>query len=161
MILKAGTYRFNDVITYPLSTDESIAYNIDFVCNNTTYNQFSFSYQRSGSPSNPHIKKRLYYYNLNASYPDSAYEWITNNVVVDAWVDEASQNITLATDQTVPDTFGTWYISNTNYNEVNAKPLATIEYNGQTIAQLNAGETATIKCAEKRMITDIVIKINS
>ena len=52
-------------------------------------------------------------------------------------------------------------IANTNYNEVNAKPLAEITYNGETIAQLNAGETCTIKCEEKRMITDIVIKINS
>ena len=40
------------------------------------------------------------------------------------------------------------------------KPLAEITYNGETIAQLNAGETCTLKCAGLPMETDIIIKIN-
>ena len=63
-------------------------------------------------------------------------------------------------DTEVDETFGTWYIANTDYNEVNAKPLAEITYNGETIAQLNARETCTLKCAGLPMETDIIIKIN-
>lgn len=46
-----------------------------------------------------------------------------------------------------------------NTEEVNL-PLAEITYNGQTIAQLNAGETCTLKCAGLPMATDIIVKIN-
>ena len=48
-----------------------------------------------------------------------------------------------------------------NSAEVNPPSyLAEITYNGETIAQLNAGETCTIKCAGLPMETDIIIKIN-
>ena len=40
------------------------------------------------------------------------------------------------------------------------KPLAEITYNGETIAQLNAGETCTLKCAGLPMETDIIVKVN-
>lgn len=46
-------------------------------------------------------------------------------------------------------------------NEINAPSyLAEITYNGETIAQLNAGETCTLTCANLPMETDIIVKVN-
>ena len=69
---------------------------------------------------------------------------------------------TIPTDIEVDNIFGTWFIANTNYNEVNtpAPALATIEYNGSTIAKLNAGEKATLPCKDLPMASDVVVKIN-
>lgn len=70
-----------------------------------------------------------------------------------------SNIITFPTDQEVGDTFGTWFISNTNYNEVNAKTLVELTYNGETLS-LEAGDKATIPCAEFKMRSDVVVKVN-
>lgn len=59
----------------------------------------------------------------------------------------------------VADNIYTTSLTLPNAEEINT-PLATIEYNGQTIAQLNAGETCILKCAGLPMETDIIIKIN-
>jgi hypothetical protein len=71
-----------------------------------------------------------------------------------------AETINVLNDTEVSDIFGVWYIANTNYNEVNAKPLATITYNGQVIASLNAGETATLSCKDKKMASDVVVKVD-
>ncbi len=64
------------------------------------------------------------------------------------------QTIILDTDQTVSEEFYTWFMANI------AIPLATITYNGETIAQLNAGETATLSCEGMKMASDVVVKVN-
>ena len=45
-------------------------------------------------------------------------------------------------------------------NGIVTKPLAEITYNGETIAQLNAGETATLSCKDKKMASDVAVKVN-
>lgn len=54
------------------------------------------------------------------------------------------------------------YVSSINLPNAEeiTKPLATIEYNGQVIASLNAGETATLSCEGKKMVSDVVVKVN-
>jgi hypothetical protein len=41
-----------------------------------------------------------------------------------------------------------------------ATHIAEITYNGETIAQLNAGETATLPCKDNKMASDVVVKVN-
>jgi hypothetical protein len=41
----------------------------------------------------------------------------------------------------------------------NAKNMTAITYNGSTIATLNGGQTATLKCAGKKMESDVVVDV--
>lgn len=147
MILKAGTYRFNDVLTdFP-----NIIYNVDV----------SVTFNVTGEGQT--IEFKGFYVNAGILFDylmeDDTY-FTSYNFEKAVWETDILQLHTITADTEVDDTFGTWYITNTNYNEVNATPIATIEYNGQTIAELNAGETATLSCEGKKMLTDLVIKIN-
>lgn len=151
MILKAGTYRFNDVLT-DVDIDTTIKLEFEFYLTSLgdvfRFTEVGFSTIEAGS---------LMVYKIGTSG-----QWVSYQAGV--WSDYegySTQTITITKDTEVDDTSGTWFINTTIYNEVNPKPLAEITYNGETIAQLNAGETAVLKCAEKRMITDITIKINS
>lgn len=157
MILKAGTYRFNDVLNVvdglvfgeivwlpiePLTFEaEGNTVSISTVGIPVIYNNGKatlFAQGVIGEMSVPSI----------TLYIDG--EWQLSDI----------QTYTITEDVEVDDTYGTWYIANTNYNEVNATPLATIEYNGETIAQLNAGETAILKCEGLPLETDIIVKVN-
>ena len=57
-----------------------------------------------------------------------------------------------------------WLLENTEAVEHEDTPStshsAEITYNGETIAQLNAGETATLSCKDKKMASDVVVKVN-
>jgi hypothetical protein len=63
---------------------------------------------------------------------------------------------------------GTYFSKDNNYIatltlpnvEEETKPLAEITYNGETIAQLNAGDKATIPCSQYNMSKDLVFKVN-
>ena len=145
MLLKAGTYRFNDNI------------NFDIEPNVNNYYKLKFS-NEVGSGSIDFDVIYIYVQSEDIQYGQSwagEYDAYIDN----QWLDDY-QTVRFVYDEEVDDTFGTWFISNTNYNEVNATPLATIEYNGQTIAQLNAGETATLSCEGKKMASDVVVKVN-
>lgn len=180
MILKAGTYRFNNVIDFssiePLFVSildnftyaEYIKFDVD-IDGNMTFDGFGFS----KIPADNGYQIRMSYDNAISQGSSSnnalpVYSDIEYGDFVQGWLGEALFDIpnsrlqthTLTQDTEVDDTFGTWYISSTNYNEVNAKPLAEITYNGETIAQLNAGETATLSCEGKKMVSDVVVKVN-
>jgi hypothetical protein len=176
MILKAGTYRFNDVlnidsditcainVTAPLLM-EALGDDVPFISIETRNELWSDDGNTllggSGLLYGITEDRKFQVYGFVEAFDWNGWlsNWYTSSMGVNI-TDEMLQTHTLPADQEVDDTFGTWYISNTNYNEVNAKPLAEITYNGETIAQLNAGETATIKCAGLPMETDIIIKIN-
>jgi len=189
MILKAGTYRFNEVLVdFPTVSLEDI-YNTSCVIiteqglkityddTNVVFNQLLAQHTTvsAGAETN----------NVNAITIDALdssegylYSYQSADNEYKGWQVNTPVYITIVNDITVYDHLDdnnlseediplcnvlayNFIIINTNYNEVNAKPLAEITYNGETIAQLNAGETCTIKCAEKRMITDIIVKINT
>lgn len=152
MILKAGTYRFNDVLTdFPI--------NIYNVLVPVTFNV---------TAEGEIIECKGFYCNAGILFDylmvdDKSFTCYSFEMVL--WETDILQLHTITSDTEVDDTFGTWYIANTNYNEVNAKPLAEITYNGETIAQLNAGETCTIKCGPTEdtkyvMASDVVVKVN-
>lgn len=174
MILKAGTYKFNDVLSgFPQITSASElttkgAYEIPFIYNDTSHlgmvigecdvtESYINMYGTLLMFVSDDTQTNIY---LNGEIIDTNGKTEGNGYLVNTPVE-----ITISDDTEVVDTFGEIFISNTNYNEVNAKPLATIEYNGQTIAQLNAGETCTIKCGPTEdtkyvMASDVVVKVN-
>lgn len=163
MILKAGTYRFRNVLTIPVV---DVVGDFNFVSNDIDYIQLSFV-DLAGTEATSANWNLLFSDGLGILDPETKsaipYSYTDGS---GGWNDTLYQSITITSDTEVEDTFGTWYIANTNYNEVNAKPLAEITYNGETIAQLNAGETATLKCGptddtEYKMASDIAVKIES
>lgn len=175
MILKAGTYRFNDVpnALYNITTQEEFdtffpiaQFSFNFVSNGINYTKIESMYANgtfaySGLSFTATEFSSLSYSDDEGTISTQAYGKGTgfDGVTYSGWQNEAYKEHTIP-EQEVDDTFGTWYIANTNYNEVNPTPLATIEYNGQTIAQLNAGETATLSCEGKKMASDVVVKVN-
>lgn len=170
MILKAGTYRFNNDLTF-----------YDFI--NPKYDSFGNYYLNFDIPFTLGATVEdenliLEFFGLSLSYKSSQPDQMTMMYLAEdyplpvyidnAWRSDISpeevafiQTINVTKDTEVDDTFGAWFISNINYNEVNAKPLAEITYNGETIAQLNAGETATLSCEGKKMASDVTVKVNS
>ena len=151
MILKAGTYRFNDVLTNPTENVElAIDYTFDGVeCSKLVYGVV-----------NEQVILQVFIGEQGIALYVGSWQDLTGLNITD----DEIRLFTFTADTEVNDTFGTWYIANTNYNEVNGivetKPLAEITYNGETIAQLNAGETCTLKCAGLPMETDIIVKVN-
>lgn len=102
--LKAGTYRFNDVIeSYGISVTDDVYY-IQFISNGISFNRFRFLTTNDS-------------YDISFRGDDYDADDLYNSIV--GWNQPEFQTVTFATDQDVDDTFGTWYISNTNYNEVN------------------------------------------
>ena len=163
MILKAGTYRFNDV----LSTDGFVT-----EINELTSIQIKpFEVTADGETA---VINTIYIPILGLNIINDQWQYMLyfggegfdrlpfylSSDSGTTWYADV-QTHTIITDTEVDDTSGTWYIVNTDYNEVNAKPLAEITYNGETIAQLNAGETATLSCKDKKMVSDVVISTNS
>lgn len=165
MILKAGTYKWNDVLTYQgFDLDDEFSFN--FVIGDSTSTAQCTGVDLFTSSDGINIEG--FTPNFTHPYPYELGRW------TDVYGDDI-KIFTLLTDQTVnvvgweddeeylneviPE-FIKFFIANTNYNEVNAKPIAEITYNGETIAQLNAGETAVLKCEGLPMETDIIVKIN-
>lgn len=60
-------------------------------------------------------------------------------------------------DTSVDDNIATWFEANTE--AVVDTPTATVTYNGNAIATITSGQTATIKCKGKVMKDDIVITL--
>lgn len=112
--LKAGTYRFNDTLTLLDNYINDIY--VPFVCNGVTYVAFQYYlFDTNGVHLN-------YYISVNdGDLVESYYDAV--------WRGDY-QEISITTDTEVDDTFGTWFIANTDYDEVNG-------YNGITIPYTN------------------------
>ena len=159
MILKAGTYRFNPTLIFTSYFNQVIPFSlVTFVPSLGS----EVVVNCSGISATDNYGEDVWYFLTPESASQfgvvdfCAYggEWNTE------YYGEGIKTITIPNDTKVEDTFGNWYIANTNYNEVNKSSLATIEYNGRVIASLNPGETALLSCAGKKMGSDIVVKVN-
>lgn len=165
MILKAGTYKFNDELS-----EAEFNQDIDFTLGGIA-DGISFSVYCSNMKGG--VK----------SFLDGTSSWVLS-IFEDKLIEDGEENVlgievdvykgtagwvtspaegfvhTITEDTEVDDTFGAWYIDSTNYNEVINPPLAEITYNGETIAKINAGETVILKCEGLPMETDIIVKVN-
>ena len=164
MILKAGTYRFNDVLT-PYSDEQGVVAQIPF-----TATIISDGVSVVGTGSQIGVSPDALVFVIDSSTPSI----VENYPLVLAmygfkdlygftgWNTQFAydQTVNITKDTEVDNDFGNNFIANTNYNEVNKSSLVTIEYNGSTIAELNAGETATLSCNGFAMASDVVVKVN-
>ena len=173
MILKAGTYRFNDVIDLANAKGEDFNFTTSqtFDIDGVTYRKTCyFESMFADILPNGEVDNYIYYlvaFRVVGEGVDEYFEQESELHVYDVngWRDyegayPSMQTITIPNDTEIADDFGTWYIANTNYNEVHKSSLVTIEYNGSTIAELNAGETATLSCKDMKMESDVVVKVN-
>lgn len=112
MLLKAGTYRFNDVLSLNISPNENNYYDC------IIRGEFS-------TPNGDWDRITIYPTYNGVEYGQT---WGSETTVYHngQWVDTSYQTITINEDTEVEYTFGTWYITNTNYNEVNAPVEDTI-----------------------------------
>ena len=127
MILKAGTYRFNDTPSIPNNFEQSIVFTITdgtqiVECNAMSVVDNTIADRGDGITYNTKcLKYSMYIADYNSYFSIGVYnecesfkEWSTSLMAEDIL-----RNTTLAKDTEVDDTFGSWFISNTNYNEVN------------------------------------------
>ena len=143
--IKAGTYRFNDVLNVPSGEieqyiDFTAIPSVDdppivFVCNGVRVDGVD-----------------LIYYVVDpfeTEYQVYDGEWgsLTQGVPV--------QTITIPNDAEVSAEFASWFTANTVKQGGNT---VTIEYNGSVIASLTEGK-ATLPCKDKVMHTDIVVNV--
>lgn len=165
MILKAGTYKWNDVLTYQ-GFDLQDEFLFNFVIGDSTSTAQCTGIDLFVSEDVIYIDGYLPNLTHPTIYDDGYWHEIYGDVVKTITI-ETDQIVTVAgyeddeeyINEIIP-AFINFFIANTNYNEVNAKPLAEITYNGETIAQLNAGETATLSCEGMKMASDVVVKVN-
>ena len=77
-----------------------------------------------------------------------------NPIHKERWSITVAPTIDFGTEpQTVSAEFYAWLTENAT------QPTATITYNGSTIATLNGGQTATLRCAGMNMESDVVVEI--
>ena len=148
-----GKWLLNENLT---AVDKNYTEFIAFTSNGKSY----IGLKRNYYVSNEDNGVALYYFD-NKFAEERVY------LFVDGWTDEAYRTIEIidlnslgAEDTSYLDDFSAWLELNASKIEEETKPLAEITYNGETIAQLNAGETATLSCKDKKMVSDVVVKVN-
>ena len=153
--IKAGTYRFNDVLSVPSGgadsgvfdfTTEALGYIVH--CNNLYAGvRPELTYVVDSAPSE--LEEYLGSLGIALPFPFLVFNgerWSFTEYGV------AIKTIIVPYDQDVSDEFEPWFTTN-------AKRLSTITYNGATIATLNGGQTATLKCKGMKMESDIVVEV--
>ena len=121
MILKAGTYRFNAVLNTDIVFEQSI--NFYYI---ETFEGMSI---RSNFTSLKIELGALVGYQTTLIVDGNIVDNYNDKVIYsyDNGFESRPQEHTVTNDTEVDDTFGTWYIANTNYNEVNT-PQEDTEY---------------------------------
>ena len=150
--IKAGTYRFNDVLTQ--STNYTVEGAILF---NSSVNGETIT--------------------CNGIYDRSLDDWLTlaysvyitelgdymeANVYNDGWYTDdfgdGIKTITIPSDSEVSDEFYAWFTANAVSQGADVSTTTVITYKGSTIATLEGGKTATLKCKGMKMESDVVVK---
>lgn len=161
--IKAGTYRFADVLTFP--TEGMLVY-ID--CTQSfTYEGVSYT-ATSDAISVSNFESLM----VNVTGITPTLDAISTGIVylyniggisgVDGWqyapygVD--LQTITIPSDSEVSDEFYEWFTANA-VEVVEETPVATVTYNGSVIASLNGGQRATLKCEGLKMESDVTVEV--
>lgn len=156
-MIKAGTYRFNDVLGVPNSNitqavnfTTSPAYDENLTPTEGTMAWTSITLEGTVTPQVSYAGNAGSFAVYNGH---NDYCWNYFNLVLGVSVlDERIQTITIPEDTEVSDEFEPWFTANT-------KRLSTITYNGSIIASLLGGQTATLKCAGMKMESDVVVDV--
>lgn len=162
MLIKAGTYRFNDVLSAPSSPnaviEQTVNFNVDVenvLGDGLEYTAFCTSihvesagvslYVSSVIPENADLSNKQYalYFFEDVGY---GVGWLP-------YYGDKVQTITIPKDTDTTDEFGVWFTANTN------PAAASIQYSGATIVSLFPGQTATLKCGGLDMESDVVVEV--
>lgn len=172
--IKAGTYRFNDVLerikvvqllnfyvpySFELNDDGSAVTRLDTPVYYLAFNWKSIDvlqYHAEDSTANVWVY---------GGSEEDGWSWdIMWSLVSDAmqsdapdWLKGYGQTIVIPEDAEVSDEFVTWFASNTTSVTVLPEDKTNIVYDGKCIASLEAGQTATLPCEGKKMATDIAV----
>lgn len=162
-VIKAGTYRFNDVLTQGYFYNDINGYNevyfdyqVEVVANgqavtlycNTIYqepNNDGGSLQYICVSSSPDLSA------LGIVYPFGQYVY---HGATSSWTTEYGEGIKtiiIPEDTEVSAEFYEWFA-------INAIRCSTITYNGSIITNLSSGQTATLKCKGMKMESDVVVE---
>lgn len=163
--IKAGTYRFNDVLINPATNIES---NVNFAVNTDVAGVGSIEaictnikVEATIAFTSPNLKYYILSTAPNIGLPSEGSYSTVYFAEGDEWTEtlggSSLQTITIPYDQDVSDEFEPWFTANTKRE--GAEPAATITYNGETIATLNGGQSATLKCKGKKMESDVVVDV--
>ena len=160
-----GKWKFNDVLnTYDTEFEQSVEFTASFVDENVAYEARFTCIKYKPTKSN------LVTYTVGSAVPTNSYWEAGEDTVVymrapnfdtDEWLFEGINEVDFGTTgQTVSDEFMTWLTANAvEVVEEPEAPAATITYGGAVIAELNAGQTATLECAGMQMATDVVVAV--
>ena len=154
-----GTWKFNDELISPAA--DIIEENINFTVNA----DYSFFGTRityvgicNGFEIYPEYSNLLNYNIVDSDPADIGLSFPTKLSPYSArggWdssFDESIRTITFTSEQEVSAEFYDWFVAN-------AQHMTAITYNGTVIASPEAGQTATIKCAGKKMESDVVVEV--
>lgn len=141
--IKAGTYKFNDTLTFFESFFTTGTINFYF---GTT----SCVGMVVFGGDEPYVV-----YNYDSGDGETVY----NN----GWVSTDYQTIAVLNDTEIIDTqFSDWFTDNAVLTETEVQsPVAYIKYENFTRAILFSGQTATLPCAGKLMRDDVIVEIES
>ena len=137
----SGTWRLKDE---PIWGD-ALTEKVSFISNENNYVAFSF---HNGSSFDA-----IRYYYSSSDY-DLAYDHSYDEHV---WEAEEYKTISFVGEQEVSQQF--YDLFTANATRVDGDSIATITYNGSTIASLSSGSTAILKCKGMTMTDDVVITI--
>ena len=180
--IKAGTYRFKDVLTlWGDVADESAVIDIPFTCtyndiDETTYEVAEGTYQFNrlvvevgGSVGYWYNDERgRFLYTADRGWK-TQYLGFTREEALTAYPEaivnlasvvygEGIKTITITEDTDVSDKFGVCFTANVD-PVVEETPVASVSYNGETVISLTAGQNATLACAGKIMEADMVVEV--
>lgn len=117
-LIKAGSYTFNDDLSRIVFPDDTAySLNIDYVNNDIDYTGFTITPTFVDDTSGFIVL----YTNYANSETKQVYSKTTmeSEGLIEGWQDNIYKAIVVTTDTEVDDIYGTWFVSNTNYNEVN------------------------------------------
>lgn len=161
--IKKGTYRFNDVLSKP---NTNLRMSIPFEGSVTKQgvlfvaccSGINVDPTANGGASMDYVFESIVpdifaSYGITYPLPYPIYTPLRDDTWSFAEYGSGVETITVTEDTEVSDEFNTWFTANTK------SANATITYNGSTIASLFGGQTATLKCAESKMLSDIVVEV--
>lgn len=173
-VIKAGTYRFNDVPTINSDVNRlgsllaiSLPFSIVVDDGGITIVDEPAYFKGLSVGYNPNIIQYVdidnsavaYYFEgepgWDILYLSAIYEYGVDNPKLKGY----GQTITVLEDTEVDETFATWFTENTEPVGAEATPAVSITYKGEKI-ELSAGDIATLHIGGKKLTEDLVIKAN-
>ena len=163
--IKAGTYRFNDVLISPSAgLEQIIAFEVSLNIGGVgevNANCSKIKVEKTEAYNAPNMQFYVLNTTPNIGLPaDGAYSTVYF-AEGDEWTPSIGgiqlQTIVIPEDAEVSDEFATWFAANTTSEMVLPEDKTNILYDGKCIASLEAGQTATLPCEGKEMATDIAV----